>query len=360
MAEPFVLPSSKLTPPRTRVALLPRSHLLDLFRRGLARRLVLLTAEAGYGKTTLLASALGGVDRPVAWLTLDERDTDPTLFAAGIVLALQRVAPGAGKRALEILAGGPSARTVEAVLTGCLEAIPEGTVIVLDDFHVLDDTPAAQALADYLVAHLPPHAHAVVASRTRPTLRSLPRLLVQEDAHGPRSRPPRLHARRGDRSAAHDPWRRPRRAATSGRGRAHRGLARGPDAPGPGGREPRPARAGGDAAGGVRVPRHRRARGAAGSASGVRVPHLGAVRDHSRAVPERVGIPGRARVPRRARAAEPLRLSPGRSGHAVPLSPALRRVPAPASGHRARPTWGPSCTGAPAGTSRTRARAIKR
>ncbi|MET0851235.1 MAG: helix-turn-helix transcriptional regulator, partial [Candidatus Rokuibacteriota bacterium] len=126
MAEPFVLPASKLAPPRTRVALLPRPQLLDLVRRGLARRLVLLTAEAGYGKTTLLVSALGEVDRPVAWLTLDERDTDPTLFAAGIVLALQRVAPGAGKRALEILAGGPSARAVEAVLTGCLEAIPEG------------------------------------------------------------------------------------------------------------------------------------------------------------------------------------------------------------------------------------------
>jgi len=83
MLEPFVLPPSKLAPPRISVALLRRPHLLDVLHRSLARRLVLLTAEAGYGKTSLLISALDGIEGPVAWLTLDERDTDPSLFGCG-------------------------------------------------------------------------------------------------------------------------------------------------------------------------------------------------------------------------------------------------------------------------------------
>ena len=182
MLEPFVLSPSKLAPPRISVALLRRPHLLDVLHRSLAQRLVLLTAEAGYGKTSLLISALDGIERPVAWLTLDERDTDPSLFGAGLVLALRRVAPAVGRRALETLAGGPSARMLEATLLGCLEELPGDTVLVLDDFHVLDDTPAAQALTDSMLTHLPPHVHVAIASRTRPVLRSLPRLLVQGEA----------------------------------------------------------------------------------------------------------------------------------------------------------------------------------
>jgi len=120
MPEPFVLPSSKLMPPRLGVALMARPQLLDEVQRGLLRRLVLLTAEAGYGKTCALISALRGATRPVAWLALDERDTDPSLFGAGVVLALQRVTPTVGKRALEVLAGGPSVRTIETTLLSCL------------------------------------------------------------------------------------------------------------------------------------------------------------------------------------------------------------------------------------------------
>ena len=182
MPEPFVLPSSKLAPPRIGVALMPRAHVRDEIHHGLSRRLLVLTAEAGYGKTCTLISALRGEPRPVAWLTLDERDTDPSLFGAGVVLALRRLAPAVGKRALEVLAGGPSARTIETTLLQCLEDLRDDIVLVLDDFHVLDDTPAAQALADSLLTHLPSQVHVAIASRTRPALRSLPRLLVQGQA----------------------------------------------------------------------------------------------------------------------------------------------------------------------------------
>ncbi len=71
---------------------------------------------------------------------------------------------------------------LQATVLRCLEELPGETVLVLDDFHVLDETPAAQELADFLLRRLPPHAHGAIASRTRPALRGLPRLLVQGEA----------------------------------------------------------------------------------------------------------------------------------------------------------------------------------
>jgi hypothetical protein len=84
MAEPFSFPESKLTPPSPRRRVVDRPRLVQALRDGSARRLVVVTAEAGYGKTYLLVAALAAAGRPVAWLTLDESDTDPNLLAAGI------------------------------------------------------------------------------------------------------------------------------------------------------------------------------------------------------------------------------------------------------------------------------------
>jgi len=108
MAESFVLPASKLAPVRLRRPVVDRPRLVHNLQEGIARRLVIVTAEAGYGKTCLLVSGLAHLDRPVAWLTLDEADTDPNLFGAGVVLALRQVAPGVGQAALEVLTTGPS------------------------------------------------------------------------------------------------------------------------------------------------------------------------------------------------------------------------------------------------------------
>lgn len=182
MAESFVLPASKLAPVRLRRPSIDRPRLEHGLREGIARRLVVVTAEAGYGKTCLLVSALACLDRPVAWLTLDETDTDPNLFAAGVVLALRRVAPGVGQTALDVVTTGPSQEVLSAALLRTAEELPADTILVLDDFHVLDDSPAAHGLVDSLLARTSPSLHLVMASRTRPPLRSLPRLLVQHDA----------------------------------------------------------------------------------------------------------------------------------------------------------------------------------
>ncbi len=119
--EQFALSPLKLAPPRIGVPLLARPRLLDVLQQRLERSLVLLTAEAGYGKTSLLMSALPGMRRPVAWLTLDERDTDPNLFAAGLVLALRRVAPTVGARA-----GGVVGRTQRHSAPGNRPSVSRG------------------------------------------------------------------------------------------------------------------------------------------------------------------------------------------------------------------------------------------
>jgi LuxR family transcriptional regulator, maltose regulon positive regulatory protein len=82
MAESFVLPASKLAPTRLSRGVVDRPRLVHALQEGTARRLIVLTAEAGYGKTCLLVSTLAHLDRPAAWLTLDETDTDPHLFGA--------------------------------------------------------------------------------------------------------------------------------------------------------------------------------------------------------------------------------------------------------------------------------------
>jgi len=179
MVEPFPFPESKLTPPAPRRLVVDRPRLVQALRDGAARRLVVVTAEAGYGKTYLLVAALAAAGRPVAWLTLDESDTDPNLFAAGIVLSLRRIAPGVGQGALDVLTTGPSDDILAAAVRRTFEELPAETVLVLDDFHVLDATPAAHALVDRWLADAPARLRLVIASRTRPPLRALPRLLVE-------------------------------------------------------------------------------------------------------------------------------------------------------------------------------------
>ena len=182
MAESFVLLASKLAPVRLRRPVIDRPRLVHELQEGVARRLVVVTAEAGYGKTCLLVSALAHLDRSVAWLTLDETDTDPNLFGAGVVLALRKVVPGVGQAALDVLTTGPSQEVLSSAILRAVDELPAETVLVVDDFHVLDDSPAACALVDRVLTQASPRLHLVIASRTRPPLRSLPRLLVQNEA----------------------------------------------------------------------------------------------------------------------------------------------------------------------------------
>jgi ATP/maltotriose-dependent transcriptional regulator MalT/DNA-binding SARP family transcriptional activator len=181
MAGPPHLPSAKITPPQIGVPLLKRDRLLLTVREGMARRLLLLCAEAGYGKTSLLLSALPEAGVPVAWLTLDESDADPNLFGAGLAAAVSAVVPDFGDHASRVLTMGPDMAELRRALLSGLDTLPE-TVIVLDDFHAVERNPEVVHLVDELLGTLPPPVHLVIATRTWPRLQILPRLLVQGQA----------------------------------------------------------------------------------------------------------------------------------------------------------------------------------
>ena len=160
-----------IPPSRQRVVLRPR--LVQRLNDGLAagNKLHLVSAPAGFGKTTLVSEWVAGCGRPVAWLSLDEGDSDPSRFLAYLIAALQTVAPGVGDAVLTVLQS-PQPPPLESTLTALLNDlmnIPGDVVLVLDDYHVLDARPVDDALA-FLVEHLPPQVHLVIATREDPAL----------------------------------------------------------------------------------------------------------------------------------------------------------------------------------------------
>ena len=164
--------ATKLFMPRPRPDLVPRPRLLARLDAGLgAGRCSLLSAPAGAGKTSLLAAWLAQVDRPVAWVTLDERDQDVGQVLRYLVAALQTIAPDCGRGALAWLDApqSPPAEVVLAGLVNDLATLPEPGLLVLDDYHLVD-APAVHAAVAFLVDHLPPTMHLVVASREDPPL----------------------------------------------------------------------------------------------------------------------------------------------------------------------------------------------
>ncbi|TAJ99556.1 MAG: LuxR family transcriptional regulator [Chloroflexota bacterium] len=172
MPAPVLATKLYIPPSRRRVVLRPR--LVERLNEGLAagHRLTLVSAPAGFGKTTLVGEWVAGCGRPVAWLSLDEGDSDPSRFLAYLVAALQTAAPRIGDGLLTVLRSPQAPPPTEATLTALLNdiaTIPNDVVIVLDDYHVLDAKPVDDALA-FLVEHLPPQVHLVIATREDPAL----------------------------------------------------------------------------------------------------------------------------------------------------------------------------------------------
>ena len=169
MSTPILATKLYIPPPRPKVVLRPR--LIERLNEGLSsgRKLTLISAPAGFGKTTLVSEWVAGCGRPVAWLSLDEGDNDPTRFLTYLVAALQTIAPKIGEGVLAALQS-PQPPPIESILTTLLNeiaAIPDNFILVLDDYHVIDSKPVDQALT-FLLEHLPPQMHLVIATREDP------------------------------------------------------------------------------------------------------------------------------------------------------------------------------------------------
>jgi LuxR family transcriptional regulator, maltose regulon positive regulatory protein len=169
MSTPILATKLYIPPPQPKVVLRPR--LIERLNEGLHRRLILISAPAGFGKTTLLSEWVAGCERPAAWLSLDEGDNDPTRFLAYLVAALHTIAPNIGEGVLGVLQS-PQLPPTESILTALLNEIttlPDDFVLVLDDYHVIDARAVDDALA-FLIEHLPPQMHLVIATREDPHL----------------------------------------------------------------------------------------------------------------------------------------------------------------------------------------------
>jgi LuxR family maltose regulon positive regulatory protein len=177
---------TKLRAPRLRPLLVPRPRLLETLNEGLAGKLTLVSAAAGFGKTTLVSSWLDALQTAhailpppqIAWLSLDANDGDPARFLSYVIAALQRIDPQLGKAAQAMLQASPL--PIPALLTSLLNDVaaqPNPVMLVLDDYHVIDARPIDEALG-FLLDHLPPQLHLVITTREDPNL-PLARLRVR-------------------------------------------------------------------------------------------------------------------------------------------------------------------------------------
>ncbi|MDF2720964.1 MAG: transcriptional regulator [Paenibacillus sp.] len=172
--------ATKLYMPGTRPKAVRRQRLIDRMQDSLQHRLTLLSAAAGYGKTTLLSSWLEGSELPAAWLSLDEGDNDLARFLAYSFAAMRRIEPAFGENATELFHAPPP--PVELLLSAFLNELPAIAtpfVLVLDDYHVIREEAIHRAIGT-LIERMPSRMHLVIATRQDPPL-PLARLRVRND-----------------------------------------------------------------------------------------------------------------------------------------------------------------------------------
>jgi LuxR family maltose regulon positive regulatory protein len=163
--------ATKLYIPPHRANIVLRSRLTERLNEGLHRKLTLVSAPAGFGKTALLSEWSAGCPQPTAWLSLDEGDNDLARFWSHFIAALQTLSANIGAGALGALQS-PQLPPIESILTSLLNEIiliPDDFILVLDDYHDVDSKQIDNALA-FLIERLPPQMHLVIATREDPGL----------------------------------------------------------------------------------------------------------------------------------------------------------------------------------------------
>ena len=188
---PEILLRTKLSVPPLRASMIPRPHLIERLSHGLklGHKLTLISAPAGFGKTTLVCEWVGNlrldtakesqINNRIAWLSLDEDDNDPTRFLAYFITALKQVEgieTTFGDAALSMLRASqpPPTNVILSSLINEVSDIPDRIVLVLDDYHSIESASVDDAHT-FLLEHLPPQMHLVIATRDDPNL-NIPRL----------------------------------------------------------------------------------------------------------------------------------------------------------------------------------------
>jgi LuxR family maltose regulon positive regulatory protein len=170
--EPAVLLAAKSAPPAIRSQLIERAALIEVLSAEPSRKLTLLSAPTGWGKTTLLAQWVSGADdrRRRGWLSLDASDNDPARFWAGAIAALGRASPGVAPRAFELIKMGADPRQVVLpTLVDELAAIDYQLALILDDYHLVENRTLHEQVG-FVVERMPQTFQLVIATRSDPML----------------------------------------------------------------------------------------------------------------------------------------------------------------------------------------------
>src|SRR5829696_5273373 len=170
-----LLVSTKLRPSQARPKLVARPRLTASLERDVGRKLTLISAPAGFGKTTLLVEWLrerAGGEVSVAWVSLDEGDNDPARFLSYLVAALRRTVGerfGEGILAALRSPGPPRMEAVLGAFVNELADLPGEVAVVLDDYHVID-SESVHRIVSFLLERLPENVHIVISGRVDPPL----------------------------------------------------------------------------------------------------------------------------------------------------------------------------------------------
>lgn len=162
---------TKLYIPRPQPNHIPRPHLTLRIDEGVGRKLTLIAAPAGFGKTSLLSQWIEQSDRPVSWLSLDDDDNEVARFLAYFILALQKIDSQIGVDSLAVLrvSQSPQITALLAKLVNEIGAVEENFTLILDDYHVIKTPPIHDAI-NFLLDNSPPNMHLILASRADPFL----------------------------------------------------------------------------------------------------------------------------------------------------------------------------------------------
>ena len=178
---PLPILATKLYVLQPRPGIVSRPRLIDQLNAGLAKgaKLTLISAPAGFGKTTVTTEWITQRERPVAWLSIDEGDNDPTRFLTYFISALQTIAPNVGEEVLLVLQSPqpPPVETILIILLNESLSIPDNFIFVLDDYHLTDSKAIDDSLT-FLLEHQPLQMHLVITTREDPNL-PLARLRVR-------------------------------------------------------------------------------------------------------------------------------------------------------------------------------------
>jgi LuxR family maltose regulon positive regulatory protein len=166
---------TKILVPKKRSGLFQRPRLLNFIHNHIQRKLILVSAAAGYGKTSLLADFAHNTEIPVCWYALDASDRDPSVLAEYLIATIRHRFPKFGQKTSALFEGGQALSgnfqpVITTLVNEIYDTIPEYFVLVLDDYHLVADSRPVEEFFDQLLRYLPDNCHMILASRTMPRL----------------------------------------------------------------------------------------------------------------------------------------------------------------------------------------------